>query len=165
MQRSDQFTGLDLAQTQRFAVCLGQLLQPGIIIFLKGQLGAGKTTLVRSLLHSLGYDGLVKSPTFTVVESYEVRLNYGAVVPFFHFDLYRLNSPSELFEMGFEDYLSQQSILCIEWPEKAESTLPVADLQLSMQVEKTGCLRSFQLEASTSRGVSLLENLIRCDLC
>src|SRR5690606_367478 len=92
---------------------------PGEIIFLQGPLGAGKTTLVRGFFRALGYQGTIKSPTYTLVESYLINNQ-----PYFHFDLYRLAHPHELFDIGFEDYLQINSICLIEWPEKAKEILP-----------------------------------------
>jgi len=101
--------------------------QKNMIIFLQGDLGSGKTTLVRGFLEGLGYVGKVKSPTFTIVESYEID---GLSIN--HFDLYRLQNPIELENIGFRDYLTK-GINLIEWPEKAQGTLPTPDLTCSIQ--------------------------------
>lgn len=99
----------------------------GGIVLLKGDLGAGKTTLVRGLLRSLGFDGTVKSPTYTLVEPYQIN---GRSI--YHFDLYRLGDPEELEYMGGRDYWDSDALCLIEWPEKALAYLPEADLQLTI---------------------------------
>ncbi len=99
----------------------------GGIVLLKGDLGAGKTTLVRGLLRSLGFEGTVKSPTYTLVEPYQVNDRR-----IYHFDLYRLGDPEELEYMGGRDYWDSDALCLIEWPEKALAYLPEADLQLTI---------------------------------
>lgn len=99
----------------------------GGIVLLNGDLGAGKTTLVRGLLRHLGFDGTVKSPTYTLVEPYEINKR-----SIFHFDLYRLGDPEELEYMGGRDYWDSNALCLIEWPEKAYGYLPKEDLNITI---------------------------------
>ncbi len=123
----------DEAATLAFGAELARSCPARAIIFLKGDLGAGKTTLVRGFLHELGYTGTVKSPTYTLVEPYTI-----ADKQVFHFDLYRLNHPAELENIGLRDYLSVPAILLIEWPERGEDQLPEPDTIIEIKMEKTG---------------------------
>jgi len=104
----------------------------GGLIFLQGDLGTGKTTLVRGLLRHLGFKGTVKSPTYALVEPYHI-----AGRDIYHFDLYRLADPEELEYMGVRDYLSSDALCLIEWPEKAQGFLPPENLNLFIQHDDT----------------------------
>ncbi len=107
-----------------------------IVIFLQGTLGAGKTTLVRYLLHALGHQGAVKSPTYGLLEEYQLQL--GKVC---HFDLYRLNSSEELEYIGIREYLAQSQICLFEWAEHGQDLLPVADLQITLNLDPNNTQR------------------------
>lgn len=113
----------------------------GGLIFLKGELGAGKTTLVKTILRSLGHTGSVKSPTYTLVEPYRINTpNHSdhTYRDIYHFDLYRLGDPEELEYIGIRDYLHQHALCLIEWPEKAASYLPQEDMLVHLNYCEQG---------------------------
>ncbi len=119
---------------------------------LRGDLGAGKTTVVRGLLRGLGYAGRVKSPTYTLLEPYELsRLHL------YHFDFYRLEDPNEWLKSGFREYFNEASACVVEWPERAGLLLPRPDLDLHLEFAGSG--RRAALEASTPSGASWLASL------
>ena len=138
--------------TQGFANALAQA--PGLrhaFIELHGDLGAGKTTLVRHILRALGVQGRVKSPTYAVVEPYELPdLNI------WHFDFYRFSDPREWEDAGFRDIFSSPGLKLAEWPEKATGFIPVADLVIQIDVREDE-LRHVTLTAQTNQGQSLLD--------
>lgn len=131
---------------------LASVIRPGMTVYLSGDLGAGKTTLVRGLLRGLGYRGKVKSPTFTLVEVYEISRLY-----LYHFDFYRFNDPRELGEAGFREYFNSASVCLVEWPEKAAAGLPAADVKILMQIEGSG--RRVEIFAETEAGRLCIERL------
>lgn len=135
---------------------LGKLLAKSMVsnralIFLQGELGAGKTTLVRGFLQGLGYVGRVKSPTYTLVESYQV-----GEFSVYHFDFYRISSPAELEFIGLSDYFSERAICLVEWPELAGGWLPAPDLLLRITVQDVG--RSLEIEAVSQFGQEIMEH-------
>ncbi len=140
-----------------FAESVADCLTEGMLIFLEGDLGAGKTTFTRAILRHLGYEGAVKSPTFTLVESYEVRHKKNLAQTIFHFDLYRLSDPEELEYMGFSDYLDGQAIILIEWPKKGDGFLPIADLVIN--IEYYGEQRQVSLDSKTEKGTRFFQKL------
>ena len=127
--------------------------QSGALIYLSGDLGAGKTTLSRGLLRGLGFSGRVKSPTYTLVELYVVsKLNL------YHFDFYRFGEPEEWQEAGFRDLFNETNICLVEWPEKAGELLPLPDLRITLK--STPSLgREVNLQAMSSRGRQILAAL------
>ncbi len=133
---------------------LSQVLIGGLTIWLQGNLGAGKTTLVRGLLRELGYVGRVKSPTYTLVESYVVSGLY-----LYHFDLYRFVDPEEWDAAGFRDYFNAQSVCLIEWPDQAAGLIPQPDIEISLVPSDSG--RVATLSATTETGQRCLERFSR----
>ena len=124
--------------------------QRGALIYLSGDLGAGKTTLSRGLLRGLGFSGRVKSPTYTLVELYVVsKLNL------YHFDFYRFGEPEEWQEAGFRDLFNETNICLVEWPEKAGELLPLPDLRIALK-STPSLAREANLVAMSSRGRQML---------
>ena len=138
---------------------LGQVLAEhyltaGNKLFFQGELGAGKTTLIRGFLHRAGYIGTVKSPTYTLVEPYLVN-----GMEIFHFDLYRLKSAQELEAIGVRDYFSDTSICLVEWPEKVAKLIKFPDLLVNIQF--LAKYRSVKLDGQTAAGREMLRTLAR----
>ena len=135
---------------------LGAALEPGLVLFLFGDLGAGKTTLARGLLAGLGHSGRVKSPTYTLLEPYAFsRLDL------YHFDLYRFRDEQEWHDAGFREHFNPHSVCVVEWPEKALHLLPDPDLELRLAVtagpEQPG--RALAINARTVRGTQCLDRM------
>ncbi|MFC3095207.1 tRNA (adenosine(37)-N6)-threonylcarbamoyltransferase complex ATPase subunit type 1 TsaE [Alteromonas sediminis] len=153
MSTSVTFSIDDLEQTAHVGACLAKAIAPhwesGVILYLSGDLGAGKTTLSRYILRTLGHQGNVKSPTYTLVEPYE--LEAGNV---YHFDLYRLADPEELEFMGVRDYFGEKCICLIEWAEKGANYLASADLAITLEL---GEKRSCTIGATSKRGETIVE--------
>lgn len=127
-------------------------IAPGRVVHLRGELGAGKTTVVRGLLRGLGYAGRVKSPTYTLLEPYELsRLHL------YHFDFYRLEDPSEWLTAGFREYFNDASACVVEWPERAGPLLPPPDLDLHLEFAGSG--RRATLEARSEGASGWLSSL------
>jgi tRNA threonylcarbamoyladenosine biosynthesis protein TsaE len=138
-------------ETTRIAIQLAQIFLSGIV-HLVGELGAGKTTFTRAWLHAKGHVGAVKSPTYTLVEPYQI-----AKQSVFHFDLYRLNDPFELELMGIRDYFEdRQALFIIEWPQKGEPVIPSSDLQLTLKIGDDDITRHLTIEATSPSGVAAL---------
>jgi tRNA threonylcarbamoyladenosine biosynthesis protein TsaE len=131
---------------------LAAALRPGLLVYLSGELGAGKTTLVRGCLRALGYRGRVKSPTFTLVEVYRLSSLY-----LHHFDFYRFNDPREWIDAGFRDVFGGDNVCLVEWPEKAGNELPPADL--AIRLEHAGNARTAHITAHTEAGAECLDRL------
>jgi tRNA threonylcarbamoyladenosine biosynthesis protein TsaE len=134
--------------TLALGAALAGCIEPGVVIYLSGELGAGKTTLVRGVLRALGHAGRVKSPTYTLVEVYEVsRLSLH------HFDFYRFHDPREWIDAGFRESFNGRIASLIEWPEKAAGQLPAADLQITLTSSGSG--RSASLRAGSPLGTRI----------
>ncbi len=126
-------------ETEQFGARLWALLPPKCLVFLHGDLGAGKTTLVRGFLRAAGFSGAVKSPTYTLVEEYTL-----ADRQVFHFDLYRVADPEELEWIGIRDYFDQDAVCFIEWPDMGKGFLPEPDVIITLIPEDNG--RSLELK-------------------
>ncbi|GAB0109816.1 tRNA (adenosine(37)-N6)-threonylcarbamoyltransferase complex ATPase subunit type 1 TsaE [Pseudoalteromonas distincta] len=128
------------------------IIEQGAVIYLHGDLGAGKTTFTRGVVQGFGHAGKVKSPTYTLVEPYELeRANV------YHFDLYRLGDPEELEYMGIRDYFSANAICIVEWPEKGGEFIPVPDLDITLSY--VGNERKIVINSASDRGVAIVEKL------
>ncbi|CAI8965737.1 N(6)-L-threonylcarbamoyladenine synthase, TsaE subunit [Pseudomonas sp. IT-196MI5] len=128
-----------------FGARIARITQGHGLIFLEGNLGMGKTTLSRGIIRGLGHAGAVKSPTFTLVEPYEI-----GDIRAFHFDLYRLVDPEELEYLGIRDYFEDDALCLIEWPEKGAGFLPKPDLTITISPQDSG--RSLNILSQGSRG-------------
>jgi len=140
------------AATERVGAALARALIGGMVIALHGDLGTGKTTLVRGVLRELGWTGSVKSPTYTLVEYYPISSLY-----LYHFDFYRLQRPDEWVDAGFRDYFSSGAVCLVEWPDKAGAQLPAADMTIDLAT--AGDARKATLSADTEAGINCLRRL------
>jgi len=141
------------ADTLALGATLAAHLPPGSVVWLEGDLGAGKTTLVRGLLRAAGETGPVKSPTYTLVEVHVVSgLN------FYHFDFYRFNQAEEYLDAGLDEYFSSSGVCLVEWPDKAAPYLPPADMRIELRVAPgaQGEARIAVITAASDRGRSCL---------
>lgn len=141
----------DETATLDFGRKMAVSLRAGLTIYLIGNLGAGKTTLTRGILHGLGYRQVVKSPTYNLVEIYKISRLY-----LYHFDFYRFDNPLEWEEAGFRDYFNAETICIIEWPEKAGKLIPEADITISFQFTQFG--REMSIQAGTETGKQCLKH-------
>ncbi|WP_354623387.1 tRNA (adenosine(37)-N6)-threonylcarbamoyltransferase complex ATPase subunit type 1 TsaE [Psychromonas sp. MME2] len=142
----------DAEQTVVFGRRLSAACHEPICIYLHGDLGAGKTTLTRGFIQGLGHKGNVKSPTYTLVEPYQLE-NWNV----YHFDLYRLGDPEELEFMGIRDYFADNSHCLVEWSERGEGILPQADIDLTLTY--VGQQRIVELRANNAKGDQVLNKL------
>lgn len=144
------------AETERLGRELARLAKAsddGLVVFLQGELGMGKTTLSRGVMRGLGHQSAVKSPTYTLVEPYD-QLTPNV----YHFDLYRLSDPEELEYMGIRDYFDGTNLCLIEWPERGEGVLPEPDLDVQLSREREG--RSVVIRARSERGARVMNEMV-----
>ena len=144
---------------QNLAASLSQYLKnpkAHLNIALEGDLGAGKTTFARYLIQGMGHEGKVKSPTYTLCESYPLQLNDQEITAY-HFDLYRMKDPLEWQEAGFGEYFDVPGFCLIEWPEKAEGTLPLFDMVIQLSAGAEENERHILIEANTANGINILQ--------
>lgn len=150
----DKIINIDLLNeeaSEAFALRLANCLTAPSILAFSGEIGTGKTTIIRAMLKNQGIKSAIKSPTFSLVESYSC-----ADFMIHHFDLYRLNSEEELEYLGFRDYFSEHTICCIEWAEHAGKALPNVDIRFKLTIKGAG--RAMQIEALSAAG----EKMIAC---
>lgn len=144
--------------SELFAIQLAVGLQAPLTITFSGDLGAGKTTMIRAILRSLGIDSAIKSPTFSIVESYQTPR-----FQLHHFDLYRIHDEAELNYIGFRDYFTPDAVCCLEWPERALSSLDQVDISCTLMFQDDG--RRLRLAAHSEMGktiVSLAREALSC---
>ncbi|UGQ45561.1 tRNA (adenosine(37)-N6)-threonylcarbamoyltransferase complex ATPase subunit type 1 TsaE [Massilia endophytica] len=146
----------DEQATSALGAALARALAPGLVIYLHGDLGAGKTALTRALIQAAGHRGNVKSPTYTLSEPYRVQLE-GTAVDIIHYDLYRMSSPEEFLDAGFREDFNGHNICIVEWPQKGEPVLPKADIDIFLTISGAG--RDVELHASSAIGQSCLQRL------
>ena len=125
-------------------------IKPGLVIYLKGDLGVGKTVFARGLINRLGYQGLVKSPTYSLVEAYQIDEAFTC----YHFDLYRLSEPEELEFTGARDHFNEQSLCLVEWPDKATGFIPAGDINCELEYHQSG--RKITISACSEAGEQLM---------
>jgi tRNA threonylcarbamoyladenosine biosynthesis protein TsaE len=145
---SDKVWLVDEGQLQKMARGVAPQLRPGDLIFLSGDLGTGKTTFARAAIQELGFKGVISSPTFTLVETYQTRSG-----PVIHIDLYRLEHEAELETIGIRDHLDGESICLIEWPQKGAGLLPVPDIMIGL--EYAGARRRVTVTGRPGRTLNL----------
>lgn len=138
--------------TVAFAARLVPCIHPGMVVHLHGDLGTGKTTLVRALLHALGYQGRVKSPTYTLLEQYEA-----GGFQLRHFDLYRFHDENEWEAAGFRDEFDGRNVCLVEWPNKARAFMPPADMEIRLEMLPNG--RKVEVRANSQTGRECLRAL------
>ena len=125
-----EFTTHSPAETEKIGAALGKILPPGTVLAYRGDLGAGKTAFTRGLARGLGYTEPVTSPTYTIVNEY-----LGGRLPLFHFDMYRLGSSDDLWDIGWEDYLERGGVCAVEW---SENVMDAMEDAITVNIEKTG---------------------------
>lgn len=149
-----EFKLLNLKDTENFASLFTKVITKNMIISLVGNLGAGKTTIIRNILKTMGIIGSIKSPTFTIVEPYNVNN-----INIYHFDLYRFDDESSWYDLGFDDYFNNDYLCFIEWAEKAKRAIPKIDITIEIILENN--YRKILLLSETKWGAQCLKNLAK----
>ncbi|MFC3908789.1 tRNA (adenosine(37)-N6)-threonylcarbamoyltransferase complex ATPase subunit type 1 TsaE [Legionella dresdenensis] len=139
--------------SNQLATVLAACLQAPAVITFAGEIGAGKTTLIRAMLRALGVTSAIKSPTFSLVESYQIKNLH-----IHHFDLYRIQDEAELEYIGFRDYFNDSAVCCLEWPERAVYSLAETDLRLALTMQGNG--RLLKIDAASAIGEKILACLV-----
>jgi tRNA threonylcarbamoyladenosine biosynthesis protein TsaE len=152
MSHSTAFELPNEAATEQLGVALARYVKPSWIVYLQGDLGAGKTTLARALLRALGHEGKVKSPTYTLIEPYTLP-----DLAVYHLDLYRLGDPEELDYIGLRDLLEIPALMLIEWPERGLGFLPAATLTVQLDHQTTG--RHCNLSSADQENTAAMEHI------
>jgi len=150
---ADEQATLDAGKALATAMCVPS--PRSVVIYLQGQLGAGKTTLSRGVLQALGHQGAVKSPTYTLVEPYELAADDSNLKKIYHFDLYRLRDPQELELLGVQEYFDDGCLCLVEWPERGQGFLPEADVVVELGAQAAG--RQLVLRSATATGEAILK--------
>jgi tRNA threonylcarbamoyladenosine biosynthesis protein TsaE len=154
---SRRFHLADTAATEKIGAALARTLIGGMVVALHGDLGAGKTTVVRGALRALGWTGPVKSPTYTLVEHYPFSSLY-----FYHFDFYRFADPSEWETAGLADYFRDDAVCLVEWPERVAGLLPPADVDIALAHPAPGATgRDLALSAHSANGERCVAAIIQ----
>ena len=142
----------DVEEMELVGGCFATCVRPPLLLWLQGELGSGKTVFAGSFIRALGWPGLVKSPTYTLVECYETSL--GVI---YHFDLYRINDSEELEAIGVRDYFNDDAVTLIEWADRMRETLPAPDIVLDFAYTPEG--RSMHADARSAAGRAVIEAL------
>jgi tRNA threonylcarbamoyladenosine biosynthesis protein TsaE len=152
MTISDWFTLPDESSSETLAARLATCLTSPLVLTFSGELGAGKTTFIRGMLRALGIKTAIKSPTFSLIESYQCQ-----DWQIHHFDLYRIDDEAELEYIGFRDYFVDDCLCCIEWPERANNSLDCVDLNFAFTICESG--RLLTIQAASTAGERILSSL------
>ena len=151
MSRAATFDTSSAEETEQLGERIGRALEPGTVAALMGELGAGKTTLTKGIARGLDVPDLIHSPTFTLIHEHEGRL------PVYHFDVYRLDHPESLEDLGYEEYFYGQGVTVIEWAERVEELLPPDRLEIRIS-SRDDC-RTFELRATGGHSERVLEKI------
>ncbi len=142
-----------IEDTENIGCKLGKLLKKGDVVCLTGDLGAGKTTLSKSIAKGLGVDEHVTSPTFTIINEYVGR------IPLYHFDVYRINDIEEMYELGYEEYFYGDGVCIVEWASKIEELIPEEHIWIELKLGDTENSREFYIKGTNDHFKEIIQNL------